>query len=552
MRFRLPSGLRARLLPLVALSLLPALGLVVYDAVVRGDATLTPAHADGAREAVVFVTSAISFALAWLVSNATIVRPVRQILRATRRIADGDLSARVGVHGGSGEIESLAKAFDEMAASLERRRQDGERTAQQLRDERDYISHIITLTPALVCGIAPDGATTFVNPAVEEATGYRAADLIGRNWWTTFYPGESYAQVERLFRDLEAGSVRDYEMDLTAANGELRRVSWTSLNREDRAGNIVEVIGFGVDVTERTRAARERDRLEIELRRAHKLEAMGQLAAGIAHEINTPMQYTGDNMRFLGESFATLEQLVHVLQRLLAAHDRGDVPPAVVAEARETLETTDLAYLVMEIPNAICQSLDGVERVSRIVRAMKEFSHPGSEEPMPIDLNRALESTITVATNEWKYVANLVMDFDEQLPPVPARAGELNQAFLNLIVNAAHAIGDVVERDGTGKGVITIGTRAVDGWAEIRVEDTGTGIPPAIRERIFDPFFTTKPPGKGSGQGLPICHSVIVDRHGGTITFEPGVGGGTVFIVRLPLTPVGLDGASTSALELVG
>jgi signal transduction histidine kinase len=176
-----------------------------------------------------------------------------------------------------------------------------------------------------------------------------------------------------------------------------------------------------------------------------------------------------------------------------------------------------------------------VTRVSRIVQAMKEFSHPSTAEKTPVDLPRAIENTLTVARNEWKYVAEVVTDFDPALPAVRCLPGEVNQMLLNLIVNAAHAIGDVVGTGGERKGTLTVTTRRVGNWAEIRVSDTGTGIPAKIRERVFDPFFTTKPVGKGTGQGLAIAHAVVVDKHGGQITLETEEGRGTTFIVRLPL-----------------
>jgi signal transduction histidine kinase len=188
-----------------------------------------------------------------------------------------------------------------------------------------------------------------------------------------------------------------------------------------------------------------------------------------------------------------------------------------------------------EVPQAIQQSLQGIGRVTTIVRAMKEFSHPGSEEKSDTDLNRAIETTITVARNEWKYVAEVVTDFDPALPLVRCLPGEINQVILNLIVNAAHAIADVVENNGKSKGTITIRTRSQGDRVEIRVSDTGTGIPETIRAKIFDPFFTTKGVGKGTGQGLAIAHSVIVDKHGGTISCETEVGKGTTFVIRLPL-----------------
>src|SRR5581483_1231031 len=190
-------------------------------------------------------------------------------------------------------------------------------------------------------------------------------------------------------------------------------------------------------------------------------------------------------------------------------------------------------------------------RVAKIVRAMRDFSHPGTIEKIPIDLNRAVASTLTVAGNEWKYVAKLNTDFEEKLPQVPCLPGELNQVILNLVVNAAHAIADVVGDGAKGMGVITVTTRHYDDWAEIRIRDTGTGIPENIRDKIFDPFFTTKAVGRGTGQGLAIAHAVIVDQHGGTLTFETEMGVGTVFVIRLPLNPDASGNSSHSSAGML-
>lgn len=298
--------------------------------------------------------------------------------------------------------------------------------------------------------------------------------------------------------------------------------------------NRLNYILLAVDVTQR----RE---LETQLRQAQKLESIGQLAAGIAHEINTPTQYIGDNLRFLQDAFRDLGTLLDAHGQLLAAAKNGGPTPAIITAAEQATQTADVAYLQDEIPRAIGESLAGVERVSTIVRAMKEFSHPGAEEKTPVDLNRAIESTITVARNEWKYVADLETDFDPSLPPVPCLPGEFNQAVLNIIVNAAHAIVAKVGDGSGGKGLITVRTRKDGGWADIRIRDSGTGIPEHARGKIFEPFFTTKEVGKGTGQGLAIARSVVVDKHGGTITFETETGKGTTFIVRLPLAPESLE-----------
>ncbi len=293
--------------------------------------------------------------------------------------------------------------------------------------------------------------------------------------------------------------------------------------QEDRG-----VLIMGQDITEHKNR-------EQQLAQAQKLEAIGQLAAGIAHEINTPTQYVSDNTHFLRGAFGELMQLMETYAAVVQAANLGSVPEELLRTINAIVTKTNVDYLCQEIPTAIQQSLEGVERVAEIVRAMKEFSHPDEGEKVAIDLNKSIESTVTVTRNEWKYTAEMVLDLDPALPEVPCFPGEINQAFLNIIVNAAHAIGDVVGEGHNGKGSITVSTRHRGAWAEVRIADTGTGIPEKIRSRIFDPFFTTKEVGKGTGQGLAIAHAVVVEKHRGTITFETEEKQGTTFIIRLPL-----------------
>jgi PAS domain S-box-containing protein len=292
--------------------------------------------------------------------------------------------------------------------------------------------------------------------------------------------------------------------------------------------------GCVTDISMLKQTLEERDRLEDNLRQAQKLEAIGQLAAGIAHEINTPTQYVGDNLRFLKESFGELDS---VIEHLVEAGG---------GSARKALDDADFEYLKEEIPRALNQSLEGVDRVAKIVRAMKEFSHPAREKTAT-DLNRAIQSTITVASNEWKYVAEMDMDLDANLPSVHCSPAEFNQVVLNMIVNAAHAISDVVGDGGRGKGRIGVKTRADGDWAVVEISDSGSGMPAHVQQRIFEPFFTTKEVGKGTGQGLAIAHNVIVDKHAGTIKVASSPGAGTTFTIRLPIGGVKTDADAASA-----
>ena len=279
----------------------------------------------------------------------------------------------------------------------------------------------------------------------------------------------------------------------------------------------------------------EKKQLETQLFQAQKLESVGRLAAGIAHEINTPTQYVSDNTMFLKESGMDLLKFVQEVEKLILDEYGDTLPDEVKGKFKALLEDLDMEFLLEEVPKAIDQSLEGLGRVTKIVRAMKEFSHPGSAVQEPVDLNKAIQSTVTIARNEWKYVSDLETDLDPDLPLIKCYAGDFNQVILNLIVNAAHAIGDAVKEEPGKKGKITVSTRKVGEWAEVRVSDTGTGIPEEIRGKVFEPFFTTKPVGKGTGQGLALAYSVIKGKHGGEIDLESEVGKGTTFILKIPI-----------------
>jgi signal transduction histidine kinase len=217
------------------------------------------------------------------------------------------------------------------------------------------------------------------------------------------------------------------------------------------------------------------------------------------------------------------------------------VKEGLATELKAALLDADVEYLDEEIPRAIEQSLEGIERVRKIVNSMKEFSHPGLDEMKPMDINHIIENTVTVTSNEWKYIAEMDLDLAPDLPIASCLPGELSQVFLNLIVNAVHAIADVVGEGENGKGTIYISTRHDQDTIEVRITDSGTGVPEAARESLFNPFFTTKEVGKGTGQGLSIAYGVVVKKHGGTIDFETEMGKGTTFIIRLPREYQGVE-----------
>lgn len=290
-------------------------------------------------------------------------------------------------------------------------------------------------------------------------------------------------------------------------------------------------IGFGANAC----YAADTQTINTQLLESQKMQSIGQLASGIAHEINTPLQYVGDNVYFLDNAFHDIIQLLEKYDRFIKAHRSSESTKELVEEIDGMVRNADLNFLRTEIPAAIRQTHEGLNHVSEIVRALKEFSHPGLKEKTLVDIRQAILSTITIARNEWKYMAEMVTNFDETLPPVPCLACDFNQVILNIIINAVHAIKDVVGEETEQKGIIKISTIRAGNWAEIRISDTGPGIPAEIRSRIFEPFFTTKEVGRGTGQGLSIAYSVVVNKHGGTIGFQTDIGKGTTFIIRIPI-----------------
>ncbi len=436
------------------------------------------------------------------------------------------------------EHQTLRDSYAEaIAAAIEQRE-------QRLREQQQYTARlqqlhrqnelILNCAGDGIVGLDAAGCPTFVNPAAAQMLGYTAEELLGKPFHQmvhhsrangTPYPFEECPVCCAQTDERRSTSGEDF---FWRKQGQCFPIEFTRALVAQEGETSAAVLTFR-DITQRRL-------LEMRLRQAQKLESIGQLAAGIAHEINTPTQYIGDNIRFLKDVFDDLVALLDICREARQTLQGSQPLEDLLPRAAAVFASLDADYLSREIPLAIQQSLEGLERVTRIVRSMKEFSHPGGDEKQAIDLNRAIESTLTVSRNEWKYVAEVETDFDPHLPPVWCLPGDVNQVLLNLIVNAAHAIADKLGDDRSCKGKITISTRSDGQWVEVRVSDTGVGIPPHVRHKVYDPFFTTKPVGKGTGQGLAIAHAVITERHGGTIDFESELGHGTTFIIRLPLT----------------
>ncbi|MBI2948206.1 MAG: PAS domain S-box protein [Verrucomicrobia bacterium] len=412
---------------------------------------------------------------------------------------------------------------------------DAKRAQEAVRRSEQLFRVMTENATELIALVDTKGNRLYNSPSYQTVLGYSPNELQGTWSMEQTHPDDRAKLIEAAAETKSTGVGKFIEYRMRHKDGSWRTLESHAGVIRNARGEIENILIVARDVTERKRAEKEREMMEVQLRHAQKMESIGRLAAGIAHEINTPIQYIGDNARFTKDAFDGLSRLLALQQRLLDAARTQALTSGPLAELEAAVQQADLDYLLAEIPKAIEQSLEGVERVARIVGAMKEFSHPGTEEKIAIDLNKAIESTLTVTRNEWKYVADAVTQFDPNLPMVQCLAAELNQVILNIIVNAAHAIADAAAHGKKGKGTITLSTRNCGPEVEIRIADTGTGIPEKVRDRIFEPFFTTKQMGKGTGQGLAIAHSVVVDKHGGTIHFETEVGQGTTFILRLPV-----------------
>lgn len=446
---------------------------------------------------------------------------------ATRRSASSLLVLLFGL-----SLTGLSFGFvkSRIAQSFEiaRAAHEIELTQAELKQTNSTLEAVIQCSPLAVVTMDLEGRVTMWNPAAQRMHGWSKEEVLGKHL-PVVLPNDPPDEVARVHqRILTEGGVMGLEFVCLTKDGQPITVSLAGAPLHNAAGAQNGAVYLVMDIS-------EHKLLESQLAQAQRLESIGQLAAGIAHEINTPIQYVGDNLRFLEESFDGGNRVLQAYKRLLVAIRNGEEAREMAARCEALASEVDLDYLWDQVPRALQQSGEGIGQVSRIVGAMKEFSRFGAVTKTPVDINHAIENTLLVSRNEWKYVAEVKTDFEKDLPAVPCVPGELNQVVLNLIVNAAHAIADVVGSRAETKGIIAVSTRRDGNWAEIRISDNGTGIPEAVRPHIFNPFFTTKPVGKGTGQGLAIAYSVV-QRHGGSITFETDIGVGTTFLVRLPMT----------------
>jgi PAS domain S-box-containing protein len=467
------------------------------------------------------VVLSLGLLAAWLVGRS-VGRRLGRVEARARSVIAGDLGETSLVDSSPDEIGQLARAFDVMVRVVE---QKGAERTLALETSREQYRTLLETARTVPWRMAADlWHFTYVGPQAAAMFGASPADWSSPAFWHTRMPPGDVANATAVLTRVLAERV-DHETEFRFRRDDGKELWIRLMIGAPTSGDSLG--GFMFDVTERRV-------LELELRQAQKLESVGRLAAGVAHEINTPIQFVADSVHYMKEAFTDLLPLLAHYRELRDRLGRAGLIEDAAALGRAEA-TADLDYTVEEVPKAIDRSIEGLERVATIVKSMKEFAHPESREMVSANLNAALASTLVVARNEYKYVADVETHFGE-LPRVFCHIGELNQAFLNILVNASHAIADAVG-DTDRRGLIQVTTHRDGDEVVIAIADTGGGIPEAIRATVFDPFFTTKELGRGTGQGLAIARRVVVDKHGGTLTFHSDLGRGTTFLIRIPIQP---------------
>jgi two-component system, NtrC family, sensor kinase len=421
------------------------------------------------------------------------------------------------------KMSSLEEAVEERTRELEQSRE----MFRLMAESTNAVPFTLDLTRGCFTYIGAQGIT---------ASGVAESQWKQPGALDVVVPRKSNQEVRQHFDECDGGPF-EFVTPLSQPNGRRTEVRWTGTCEIVAGAKILR--GLMLDITELRRLGRE-------LAAAQKLESIGRLAAGVAHEINTPVQFVSDNVHFVRTSMTDVAAVIHAYRSLKDATQSSKDVAGAVRIAEDAEKAADLDYILENAPQALDSSIEGLERIATIVRSMKEFAHPDQAQKTLADLNQAIRSTLVVAHNEYRHVAVLGTQFGD-LPAIPCFLGEINQVVLNLLVNASHAISDVVNDSGN-LGKLDVRTRLDGNEVEISISDTGSGIPESARDRIFDPFFTTKEVGKGTGQGLAIAHRVIVNKHGGTLRFETECGKGTTFFIRLPIeAPVDMDDATQTA-----
>lgn len=449
-----------------------------------------------------------------------IATPIREIIQGMNDFHSGTLSQPVSTNFRN-EFKTVAESFNKMAEKIEH----STVSIEVLQEEQKSLHTILNSMIIGILIVDQDEQVMMINSSLLSILGSENQRDGG---------AELFAQIRReshVFSDLKKKKHQELEfINLVGKKYSILRVVQSiSLNHAD-----VFLVMF-VDITDQKRAEKEQKILEKDLLAAGRLKAIGTLAAGISHEINTPIQYIGDNVRFVSEAMVDILDLISTYRTELkeCKGQGGYMVKHAGIEAKE--EEADLEFLKEEIPLALTQSLSGLENVGRIVLAMKSFSHQGGETMAPVDLNQAVENTLMVSRNEWKLFAQLDKSLDKTIPCPECFAGDLNQVLLNLIVNAAHAIEAKQLESPLESEIISIKTFSIDDYVCITIGDTGVGMTEEVKSRIFEQFFTTKDVGRGTGQGLSLAYQIVVEKHKGQLLVESKYGSGSIFTVKLPV-----------------
>jgi signal transduction histidine kinase/HAMP domain-containing protein len=484
-------------------------------------------------------------------TSRRIARRLVSIVAAANRMTAGDTSVPPLDDQAKDEIGELARCFNAMVAEVHRLSGEYDRLAraektqleglvskrtQELEQSREMFRLIAESTNAIPFTLdLAQGCFTYIGARAIAESGIPEPNWKVPGSLESIIPRLNNPDVRQRLDACRSGPF-DFVSPLIRRGNRRAEMRWTGSCEVVANAKIFR--GLMLDITELRRLGREQAA-------AQKLESVGRLAAGVAHEINTPVQFVSDNVQFVRASMTDLSTVVRAYRELQkAVNDGGDIG-AAARLAADAEEKADLDYVLENVPLAVESSIDGLGRIATIVRSMKEFAHPDQAQKTFADLNNAIRSTLVIAHNEYKYVADIETHYGD-LPLVQCHLGEINQVILNLLVNASHAIADAI-KDGPGRGKLTVSTRLNGDAVEISIADTGAGIPEGIRDRVFDPFFTTKEVGKGTGQGLALAHSAIVVKHGGTLRFDTDCGKGTTFFIRLPITAPESVGTAVAA-----
>ncbi len=468
-------------------------------------------------------TKVLSFL--WLMANEISAMGYQNLLQKRQTEELQKVQNQLEKH--KNELEKLVADRTSALIQLNKKLSDEIEIKDKVQKEQSRLIAAIENAAEAIIITDADARIIYVNPSFTKITGYTADEIKGKKpsiLKSGLHDDEFYQQFWRtiLSGEIWQGRFRNRNKD-----GTIGAADTTITPIKDTNGEIINFVGVKRDVTKEIE-------MERQLQQVSKLESIGTLAAGIAHEINTPIQYVRDNTKFLEEALQDLADLDGLHKTLVETVEKKKLFPTEVGKIREFSEEIDLEFLTKETSKAVEGALEGLERISLIVQAMKEFSHPGSSDKQPEDINKIIESTLMVSRNEWKNCANIDFTADQKLPQVPLISGQFKQVILNLIVNAAQAITEKSSIESPEKGKITITTAYYSDNVRISIKDSGIGIPDSILENIFDPFFTTKEVGKGTGQGLTLAFKTIVDVHGGHIDVQSKLGVGTEFIITLP------------------